>query len=163
MHLLATDVVWALRQAQAPAADGPLVDWVSSLPPSSLFISVVTLMELESVAARMERREKAHAAAIRGWTDAHLKPAFDGRILAVDEPVVARWGRLGYADPRDGLLAATALEHAMPLATRDTAAFRHGRVKTVNPWVQAPEADELDWREASHSAPQWLKSLFVRG
>ena len=48
------------------------------------------------------------------------------------------------------------------VATRTPENFRAGKVKTVNPWSYAPEADDLDWRRASRSAPIWLKSLFVR-
>jgi toxin FitB len=48
------------------------------------------------------------------------------------------------------------------IATRNAGNFRLAKVKTLDPWAYAPEADDLDWRRASRSAPIWLKSLFVR-
>jgi toxin FitB len=118
-------------------------------------------MDFEGSAARLERKDKAGSAAIREWLEMRVRPAFEGRILAVDDAVVRRWSRLGYSELRDGLLAATALEHGLTLATREPASFRLGKVKAFNPWTYSPDTD-LDWRAASHSAPQWLKSLFVR-
>jgi toxin FitB len=87
-------------------------------------------------------------------------------VLPVDAAVVARLAKLGYADVRDGLLAATALEQGLTIVTRDRALFKAGRVRTLDPWEHRAEAEpenEGDWRQASRSAPVWLKSLFVRG
>ena len=58
-----------------------------------------------------------------------------------------------------------ALEHGLTLATRTPAAYRLGKVRTVNPWTYAPHApnEDADWRQASRPAPVWLKSLFARG
>ena len=162
MHLLDTDVVWALRRSDPGSGDGPVFDWVADLMPSTLFLSAVTTMEFESGTARLERKDKAAAAAIRTWLETRLRPAFDGRILAIDDAVVRRWSKLGYSDTRDGLLAATAQEHGLTIATRNLGAYKLGKVKTFNPWTYSPEANELDWRQASQSAPLWLKSLFVR-
>jgi predicted nucleic acid-binding protein len=162
VHLLDTDVVWALRRAEPDSSDGPVFAWVSDLLPGTLFLSAVTMMEFESGTARLERKDKAAAAAIRVWLDTRLRPAFDGRILGIDDAVVRRWSRLSYPDMRDGLLAATAQEHGLAIATRHAATFRSGKVKTFNPWTYSPDAKELDWRQASQSAPLWLKSLFVR-
>jgi toxin FitB len=67
---------------------------------------------------------------------------------------------------RDALLAATALEHRLTLATRDPAAFRTGRVRTIDPWSWVPGApaeEAEDWREATRGGPLWLKNLFARG
>jgi predicted nucleic acid-binding protein len=161
VHLLDTNVVWALRAQDRADADAPLFEWASGLMPSTVFVSAVTMMDLEGAASRLERKDKGAATAIREWVDARVRPAFDGRILGIDDAVVRRWSRLGYSDFRDGLLAATALEHGLTLATREPKNFRTGKVKTLNPWTYSPDA-ELDWRSASHSAPLWLKSLFVR-
>ena len=162
MHLLDTDLIWALRAPPPAAADDPLFAWATDLLPNSLFVSAVSMMEFESGAARLERGDKANGAKVRAWLETRLRPAFDGRILPVDDAVVRRWARLAYPDMRDGLLAATALEHGLILATRNPAAFKSGRVRTFNPWTFAGDAGELDWRQASHSGPRWLKSLFVR-
>ena len=130
--------------------------------PGSLFTSAISIMEFENGARVLERKDKPAAVAIRKWIETRLRPAFEGRIIAIDDAVVRSWSHLGYSDFRDGILAATALQHGLILATRDAANFRAGKVKTVNPWAYAADADELDWRRASRSAPIWLKSLFVR-
>ena len=126
-----------------------------------MFLSVVSLMDLQGSAGRLERTDKGGATALREWLSGKVGAAFAGRMLAVDEGVVRRWSQLGYADLRDGLIAATALEHGLLVATRTPQRFKQGKVKTINPWTYSPDS-ELDWRQATPSAPQWLKSLFVR-
>ena len=162
MHLLDTDVVWALRSHDSAGADSGLFEWAAAQMPSTLFISAVSLIEFESGTKQLERRDKANGAAIRHWIDEKLRPAFQDRVIAIDEAVVRRWSQLGYADFRDGILAASALEHGLTIATREPGHFRAGKVRTINPWTYTPDADDLDWRRASQSAPIWLKSLFTR-
>ena len=92
-------------------------------------------------------------------------PTFEGHILPVDAAIVRRRAQLPYANTRDGLLAATALEHGLTLVTRKVAAFRAGRVKLLNPSgvpVQPAAEDEEDWGQATQSGHQWLKNLYVR-
>jgi predicted nucleic acid-binding protein len=162
MYLLDTNVIWAFRNRDPQRTDEPLFEWAASQMPSALFASVISLIEFENGARHLERKNKAGAAAIRNWVETRFRPAFDGRIIAIDEPVLRNWSQLGYSDFRDGILAATALQHGLVLATDAVQNFRSGRVKTVNPWAYAADVDELDWRRASRSAPIWLKSLFVR-
>lgn len=163
MFLLDTPVVLELRKAKAGRTDAGLATWAAGVSPQTLFVSALTLLELENGAARAEARDKAAGAALRDWIGAQVMPAFDGRILAVDAAVVRRRGQLPYADGRDGLLAATALEHGLTLVTRNTAAFKAGRVKLFNPWGYTPDADEDDdWGQAARTGPMWLKNLFVR-
>lgn len=162
MYLLDTDVAWALRGHDAGRSDGPLFEWAAEQMPSTLFISAISMMEFENGTRLLERKDKPAAAATRTWIETRLRPAFDGRIIAIDDAVVRSWSHLGYSDFRDGILAATALQHGLIVATRNVGNFRAGKVKTVDPWAYTPDADDLDWRRASRSAPIWLKSLFVR-
>ena len=162
MYLHDTDVICALRARDADHADEQLFEWVANQMPGTLFASVISMMEFENGTRLLARRDKPAAAAIRQWIETRLRPAFEGRIVAIDDAVVRGWSHLGYADFRDGVLAATALHHGLILATSNPANFRAGKVKTVNPGTDTPDADDLDWRRASRSAPIWLKSLFVR-
>jgi predicted nucleic acid-binding protein len=163
MHLLDTGVVFELRKAKAGQTDRGLTAWATGAPRQSLFISVITLLELQTAAARLERRDRAAGLALRAWTEERIPKAFEGRMLPVDEAVVRRRGELAYADARDGLLAATALVHGLTLVTRETAAFRAGRVKVFNPWGYSPEAaEEGDWAQLAKAGPVWLKNLFIR-
>jgi predicted nucleic acid-binding protein len=162
VHLLDTDVIWALRGRDQARSDDRLFEWAAKQIPSSLFVSVISIMEFENGTRSLERRDKAAAGAIRKWMETRLRPAFEGRIIAVDDAVTRSWSRLGYSEFRDGILAATALQHGLIIATGNPETFRGGKVKAVNPWAYMGEADDLDWRRASRSAPIWLKSLFVR-
>ncbi len=164
MYLLDTLVLFELRKAKAGRTDAGLATWAAAISRQTLFISALSLLELDSGAAKLARRDKAAGAAVRGWIDDRVMTAFDGRILPVDAAIVRRRAQLPFADARNGLLAATAIEHGLTLVTRQTAAFKGGRVKLFNPWGYAPNTDEADadWRQASRTGPAWLKNLFVR-
>jgi predicted nucleic acid-binding protein len=162
MYLLDTDVIWALRGQDAERSDEQLFGWVADQMPGTLFVSAITMMEFENGTRLMERKNRPVAAAIRNWIETRLRPTFEGRIIGIDDAVVRSWSHLGYSDFRDGIVAATAIQNGLVVATRHVENFRAGKVKTINPWTYAPEADDMDWRRASRSAPIWLKSLFVR-
>lgn len=164
MYLLDTGVVLELRKAKAGRTDPGLAGWAAGISRQSLFLSALSLLELETGAAATERKDKAAGAALRSWIEGQVLPAFEGRILAINTAVVRRRAQLAYADSRDGLLAATALEHGLTLVTRTPAAFKTGRVKVFNPWGYAPDAfdEEADWGQAARTGPLWLKNLFVR-
>ena len=165
MYLLDTGVVFELRKARAGGTDAGFANWAASLSRQNLFISAITLLELDNGAARVARGDKAAGLALREWIDTQVLGAFDGRILPVDTAVVRRRSQLAYADARDGLIAATAAEHGLTLATRNPAAFKAGRIKVLNPWAYKAEAvdEDGDWRQAAKAGPQWIKNLFVRG
>ncbi|UAL12310.1 PIN domain-containing protein [Caulobacter segnis] len=171
MHLLDTDIVFQLRDAKAGGADPGLTAWAAKAARSSLFVSALTLLELESAASRAERKDKTlknrnGGASLRDWLDNRVVPAFEGRILAIDVAVVRRRAHVPLADPRDALLAATALEHGLTLTTRSPAAFaKVPRLKVFDPVGYKPEAldDEEDWGQAAKAGSQWLRNIFVRG
>lgn len=164
MYLLDTGVVFELRKARAGRTDAGFATWAAGLSRQNLFISAITLLELDNGAARVARGDKAAGLALREWIDSQVLSAFEGRILPVDTAVVRRRGQLPYSDARDGLIAATAVEHGLTLATCNTAAFKAGRVKVLNPWTYTPDTtdDDGDWRQAAKAGPLWLKNLFVR-
>ena len=164
MYLLDTEIVSELRKAKAGRTDPGLAGWAAGVARQSMFISALTLLELETGAARVERGDKAAGQALKAWIEGQVVTAFDGRILPVDAAVVRRRGQLGYADSRDGLIAATALEHGLTLVTRNPGAFKIGRMRLFNPWGYAPEAadEDADWGQAARAGPLWLKNLFVR-
>lgn len=159
MFLLDTDVMAELRRGAK--ADAPVAAWANALAPEQLFLSAVSLLDLETAAMRHAQREKAQALRLQRWIDEQVLPAFAGRIVALDAAIIGRRRTCAMSDPRDALIAATALERGMTLATRRVAAFKSGKVKLLDPWKYAPE-DDADWRRASRSEPHWLKTLFVR-
>ncbi|MDB5676927.1 MAG: PilT protein domain protein [Sphingomonas bacterium] len=162
MHLLDTSIVAALRNARAGQADPGIAAWASGIVRESLFISAITLHELEARAGQVARKDRNGGAQWRVWLDDHVMRAFDGRVLPVDAAVVRRAAQLDYADQRDGLLAATALEHGFTFVTLRPRAFKMGRVKLFDPSGFLPETAVDDWRQAALAAPAWVKNLFVR-
>lgn len=165
MYLLDTAVVLELRKARAGHADPGLAAWAAGVARQKLFISALNLLEIENAAARLGRKDRAAGLGVRQWIDQHLVPAFEGRVLPVDAAVVRRRAQLPYANTRDGLLAATALEHGLTLVTRKVSAFRAGRVKLLNPSgysAQAGVEDDEDWGQGAQTGHLWLKNLYVR-
>ncbi|RYD68354.1 MAG: type II toxin-antitoxin system VapC family toxin [Sphingomonadales bacterium] len=163
MYLLDTAIVFELRKAKAGQTDPGLAAWASGIARDQLFLSAISLLELETRAARAQRHDKASGATLRTWIDSQLLPAFEGHVLPVDLAVVRRRGQLPITATRDALIAATALEHSLTLVTRDTAAFKGARLRLFNPWGYTPDVEEdTDWRTAGRTGPLWLKNLFVR-
>lgn len=164
MFLLDTGIVLELRKAKGGQSDAGLAAWAAALPRQKLFISALNLLEIENAAARLARKDRAAGLVVRDWIDQRVMPAFEGRVLPVDAAVVRRRAQLPYANTRDGLLAATALEHGLTFVTHRVSAFRAGRVKLLNPSgyvAQATEEDE-DWSHGTQAGHQWLKNLYVR-
>jgi len=138
MFLLDTNVVSELRKVRAGRADGHVADWADRVDASELYVSVITLQELEIGVLLAERRDPAQGAVFRAWLNEHVMPAFAGRILAVDTAVALRSARLHVPDPRpvrDALIAATALVHGMTVVTRNVTDFESTGVPTFNPWT----------------------------
>lgn len=137
MYLLDTNLVSELRKIRLGKADVRVAAWADSVDAAELYLSVITIQELEMGVLLLERRDSAQGALLRTWLDAHVLPAFAGRILPVDIAVARRSARLHVPDPRpvrDGLIAATALVHGMTVATRNVADFEPAGVPTLNPW-----------------------------
>ncbi len=137
MYLLDTNVVSELRKAAAGKADKNVKAWADGVSATSLFLSVITLLELETGILLIERRDPTQGAMLRTWLDARVLPAFSGRILAVDVAVAQRCAKLHVPDPgadRDSLIAATALVHGMTVVTRIVADFKPTGVEIFNPW-----------------------------
>jgi predicted nucleic acid-binding protein len=137
MFLLDTNVISELRKARAGKADPNVTSWVETVPVGSLFLLVIVIQELEIGVLLAERRDPKQGSLLRIWLDEHVLPAFAGRILSVDTAVARRSAGLHVPDPRpvrDGLIAATALVHAMTVVTRNIADFIATGVPLLNPW-----------------------------
>jgi len=140
MYLLDTNVLSELRKIRLGKADARVAAWADRVDASDLYLSVISVQELEVGVLLAERRDAAQGATLRAWLNAQVLPAFSGRILAVDAAVALRSARLHVPDPRpvrDGLIAATALVHGLVVVTRNLADFDPTGVQTLNPWVAA--------------------------
>jgi predicted nucleic acid-binding protein len=137
MYLLDTNVVSELRKVRAGKADVRVAAWADSVDVADLFLSAMSVQELEIGVLLVERRDPAQGAMLRTWLDGHVLPAFAGRILAIDTAVALRSARLHVPDPgplRDSFIAATALVHGMTVVTRNIADFETADVPLLNPW-----------------------------
>ncbi len=137
MYLLDTNVISELRKANSGKADQHVITWANSIPTASLFLSVITVLELETGILLVERKDPAQGAVLRSWLNTHVLPAFSDRILPVDTAVAQCCAKLHVPNPhsdRDALIAATALIHGLTMVTRNTNDFAATGVELINPW-----------------------------
>ena len=135
MYLLDTNIVSELRRARK--AHPNVRTWAQTLPAANLYLSVISILELEIGVLLMERRDRKQGGILRAWMDGHVLPTFAGRILAIDTAVAQRCAALHVPDPRsdrDALIAATALVHGMTVVTRNVGHFQPMGIAVVNPW-----------------------------
>lgn len=140
MYLLDTNVVSELRKATSPRINQRVLAWSKSVSTASLYVSVVTILELERGVLLVTRRDPAQAAILRRWLDENVLDAFADRVIPIDTAVARRCGGLHVPDPRperDALIAASALVHGMRVVTRNVGDFEPMDVETVNPWQVA--------------------------
>lgn len=137
MYLLDTNVISELRKAKSGKANKNLTVWAKDVSPSSLFLSVITILELETGILLVERRDPSQGAVLRAWLNAHVLPVFSERILPIDVAVAQRCARLHVPNPqsdRDAIIAATALVHGMTVVTRNVKDFDQTEVDILNPF-----------------------------
>lgn len=137
MFILDTNVVSELRKIRLGRADKWVAQWADSVDSVDLYLSAITIQELEIGVLLAERRDPSQGAVFRTWLDYHVLPAFADRILPIDTAVAQRSAKLHVPDPRpvrDCLIAATALVHGMTVVTRNIADFESSDVLLLNPW-----------------------------
>ena len=138
MYVLDTNVVSELRTVRLGKADANVTAWTESVDAADLFVSAITIMELELGVLSIERKDAKQGALLRAWLEQHVVPEFSSRTLPVDTAVAQRCARLHVPDKRserDALIAATALVHGMAVVTRNVDDFKPTGVPVVSPWV----------------------------
>jgi predicted nucleic acid-binding protein len=132
MYVLDTNVVSELRK---PKPHGGVIAWIQSVPDDQLFISALTLGELQAGAERTRRQDKEKAEAIEAWID-QLAGAYE--VIAMDASMFREWARLmeGKSDTllEDAMIAATARVRGLIVVTRNVRDFRALVVETLNPF-----------------------------
>ncbi len=138
MFVLDTNVVSELRKVRSGKANPRVAEWASGVPSAQMFLSSITIHELEHGVLLAERGDAAQGAVLRQWLDQSVAAAFANRVLAIDETVAKRAAALHVPDPaplRDGFIGATGLVHRMAVVTRNVKDFeRFDGLAVINPW-----------------------------
>ena len=133
MWLLDTVVISELRKR---APDRNVVNWLSAASENSLFISVVTISEIQRGVAMQRGKDASFAERLQDWLD-ELMRNYGDRVLPVTPEIACRWGeltaRVGH-DGADVIIAATALQHGLSVVTRNERHFSPYSVPVLNPY-----------------------------
>jgi toxin FitB len=122
--------------ARRPDKNPALATWLKKLDPARLYLSAITVAEIERGVVLAERADPSYGAILRAWI-AKLPAVFAGRILPIDHAVASRWGQLGGQLGNIELdlgIAATAIEHGLVVATRNVEDFVPTGVVVIDPW-----------------------------
>jgi len=132
--LLDTNVISEVRKGSR--ADGNLIAWLAANDTQELWLSVVVIAELRRGVALIARRDVDQADLLERWLE-ELVRVYADRILPITLEIALRWGSIEIPDPLpvlDALIAATALEHDLTVATRNTADIARSGVDVINPF-----------------------------
>jgi predicted nucleic acid-binding protein len=141
-YLLDTNVISELRKAGDGNADVRVVAWLSRVDAGTLYVSAITIMEIELGILQIERRDTLQGRRLRAWIENHVLPEFAERTLPIDTAVALRCAALHVPDARserDALIAASALAHGMTVITRNLADFEPTGALVTNPWTDHAE------------------------
>jgi predicted nucleic acid-binding protein len=100
MFVLDTNIVSELRKVRLVRANVQVARWADTEDAVTLYISAITVLELELGILLLEYRDAKHGTSLRNWLDNHVIPEFVDRILPVDTVVARRSARLHVPDPR---------------------------------------------------------------
>lgn len=136
MFLLDTNVISELRVGKRSPSSS-VRRWAAGVPVHQLYLSVVTLLELEMGVLLMERRDPRQGEVLRVWLRGVLDE-FSSRILDFGTQTAVLCAALHVPDPRperDAMVAATALVHGMAVVTRNVGDFAGTGVRVIDPWM----------------------------
>ena len=150
MFLVDTDVLSALRRRERNPG---IARWLAGQRTTDLYLSVVSIGEVERGIAGVKCRDPAFAERLEEWLDVLLR-IYGDRILTVDLSIARRWGRLSEEIGHKGadlLIAATALEHGLTVVTRNTRHFAAAGVPVLDP--SAPDSPPVSGSPSAPASP----------
>ncbi|WP_412029412.1 type II toxin-antitoxin system VapC family toxin [Deinococcus yunweiensis] len=137
--LLDTNVLSETARRQP---DGGVMAFLDALDADSVYLSAITVAELERGIHLTQLRDLTRAQMLRTWFTTVVLAAHGDRILPFDLEVAQTWGQLMGSEaarrqppaPQDSMIAATAVTHRLTVVTRNTADFLAFPVAVINPW-----------------------------
>ena len=136
MFLLDTNVISELRVGKANPSTA-VRRWAASIPGNQLYLSAVSILELETGVLLMERKDAQQGQMLRSWIQGVMKE-FSLQVLPFGSTTAVLCAAMHVPDhrpDRDAMIAATAKEHGYTIATRNTADFDDCGVQLLNPWL----------------------------
>jgi predicted nucleic acid-binding protein len=133
-YLLDTNVLSETRKRRQ---DPRVAQWVEATPADQLYVSVLTLGEIEQGIARVHARGDGEQAVVLARWLRDLEAGFGDRIIPVTLGIASEWGRQQLMQPVpviDGLIAATARVHGWMVVTRNTKDFERTGARVLNPF-----------------------------
>lgn len=118
-------------------ADLNVTTWLGAKDSRDLYISAITILELERGILSIQRRDIEQGSRLRTWMDSRVRPEFAERMISIDEAIATRCAHLHIPDRRneaDALIAATAIVHGLVVVTRNIHDFQGTGVVLVDPW-----------------------------
>ena len=132
MYLLDTNVVSELRR---PKPHGAVLSWIAAVPADQVFLSAVTIGEIQAGIEITREQDPAKAEALEAWLD---QVAASDNVLPMDAAAFREWARLMQGKPRtlleDAMIAATATVRELTVVTRNTRDFARLGVASTNPF-----------------------------
>jgi hypothetical protein len=137
MYIVDTNVISELRKTKSGRAEKAVVEWAQSVPPNSIFLSVIGVYEIKFGILKLASRNPSEAQRLDDWLSHTIVPSFTDRILPLDEAIAILLA--GMMAPktrpyRDAIIAATAQHHGYAVVTRNVRDFAELPVRVINPW-----------------------------
>jgi predicted nucleic acid-binding protein len=135
--ILDTNVISEFRKAASGRCHPNVKAWVEAVDPEAVYLSVITIMELEVGYLSLKRRDLLQAAHVKAWISDYIPRVFRDRILVLDNAVALVCAGLHVPDKRperDAIIAATALHYGLTVVTRNIRDFADMGVPLLNPW-----------------------------
>ena len=134
---LDTNVISELRLSPSKKINPNFAKWAKTIHRNDCYTSVVVFMEIERGVMRMERKDSVQGKGLREWFENFVKPYFENRILKIDRTTAEICAKLHIPNMRpenDSWIAASCIQHNLPLVTRNVADFQNLGIALINPF-----------------------------